>query len=189
MIIIKRYPNRKLYDTASKQYITLEGIADLIRQGYEVQVIDNASGEDLTTITLTQVILELEKKKSGFLPHTVLTGLIRASESRLNSLQRGLRSPITFLHQFDEEIRRRIQALVKQGDLAEQDGSNLLEKLLSIGKTIQRDAASREEELEGQVGQILVEHDVPTRDDLENISRQLEILAAKLEELGGEETN
>ncbi|MGD8735253.1 MAG: polyhydroxyalkanoate synthesis regulator DNA-binding domain-containing protein, partial [Anaerolineae bacterium] len=55
MTRIKRYPNRKLYDTEAKQYITLEGIAALIRQGNEVQVIDHATGEDLTALTLTQI--------------------------------------------------------------------------------------------------------------------------------------
>jgi polyhydroxyalkanoate synthesis repressor PhaR len=57
MPLIKRYPNRKLYDTEAKSYITLEGVAALIRNGEDVQVIDHESGEDLTTLTLTQIIL------------------------------------------------------------------------------------------------------------------------------------
>ena len=51
MLVIKRYPNRKLYDTTAKQYITLEGIAARIRDGEEVQIVDHATGEDLTTLT------------------------------------------------------------------------------------------------------------------------------------------
>ena len=61
MPIIKRYPNRKLYDTAAKQYVSLDGIAAMIRRGDEVQVVDHATGEDLTTLTLTQIIVEQEK--------------------------------------------------------------------------------------------------------------------------------
>ena len=68
MPVIKRYPNRKLYDTESKRYITLDGIARLIRKGEEVQVIDHTTDEDLTAVTLTQIIFEQEKKKGGFLP-------------------------------------------------------------------------------------------------------------------------
>ena len=68
MPVIKRYPNRKLYDTTAKQYVSLEGIADLVRQGAEVQVVDHATGEDLTTLTLTQIIVEQERLQSGFLP-------------------------------------------------------------------------------------------------------------------------
>ena len=80
-IIIKRYQNRKLYDTSAKSYITLDGIAELIRQGNNVQIIDNVTEEDLTNITLMQIIVEQEKKKSGFLPLSILVGLIQAGEN------------------------------------------------------------------------------------------------------------
>ena len=63
MPLIKRYPNRKLYDTEAKAYITLEQIAYLIREGQEDHVVDHASREDLTALTLTQVILEQERKR------------------------------------------------------------------------------------------------------------------------------
>ena len=67
-ITIKRYPNRKLYNTDTKRYITLDGIAELIRDGESVQVVDHTTNEDLTSLTLSQIIFEQEKKKSGFLP-------------------------------------------------------------------------------------------------------------------------
>jgi len=80
-IIIKRYQNRKLYDTSAKRYITLDGIAQLTRQGNNVQIIDNVTEEDLTNVTLMQIIMEQEKKKSGFLPLSILVGLIQAGEN------------------------------------------------------------------------------------------------------------
>lgn len=76
MLLIKRYLNRKLYDTQARRYITLDQIASLIRQGVDVQVIDHGSGEDLTAITLAQVIAEQEKKQSGSVPSSVLADLI-----------------------------------------------------------------------------------------------------------------
>ncbi len=63
MRVIKRYPNRKLYDTEGKQYISLERIAGLIRGGEDIHVVDHATHEDLTTVTLTQVIFEQEKRQ------------------------------------------------------------------------------------------------------------------------------
>ena len=63
MIVIKRYPNRKLYNTEAKQYVTLDGIAQLIREREEIQILDHATGEDLTAVTLTQIIVEQEKKE------------------------------------------------------------------------------------------------------------------------------
>ena len=104
MMIVKRYPNRKLYNTESKQYITLEGIAELIRAGDEVQILDHVTGEDLTAVTLTQIIFEQEKKQSGFLPRSVLTGLVQAGGETLGSLRRTLASPLDLFHQVDQEI-------------------------------------------------------------------------------------
>jgi polyhydroxyalkanoate synthesis repressor PhaR len=104
MPVIKRYPNRKLYDTEAKQYITLLGIGSLIREGREVQVVDHASGEDLTCVTLTQVIFELERKRTGFLPQAVLTGLIQAGGETLGSLRRSLAFPLGLARHVDEEI-------------------------------------------------------------------------------------
>ena len=86
MLIIKRYLNRKLYDTQARQYITLERIANLIRQGVQVRVVDHESGEDLTAITLAQVITEQEKKRSGSVPSTALADLIASGAERRNTL-------------------------------------------------------------------------------------------------------
>jgi polyhydroxyalkanoate synthesis repressor PhaR len=80
--IIKRYPNRKLYNTETKQYITLDELAELIRDGQELEVIDNANGDDLTVLTMTQVLFEQVKKQAGFLPRTLLAGLIQAGGHR-----------------------------------------------------------------------------------------------------------
>lgn len=74
--IVKRYANRKLYDTERSCYVTLDDIAIMIRAGDDVRVIDNKSGEDLTSVTLAQIIFETEKKNS-FMPLSLLRGLIQ----------------------------------------------------------------------------------------------------------------
>lgn len=79
--VIKRYENRKLYDTSERQYVSLEEIAALIRSGVDVQVVDNPSGEDITTQTLTQVILEEGKKGRNPLSKDLLHDLIRVGSS------------------------------------------------------------------------------------------------------------
>ena len=60
--LIKKYANRKLYDTRTSRYITLEGIAQLVRDGHEITVVDRDDGRDLTQVTLSQVVLEEEKR-------------------------------------------------------------------------------------------------------------------------------
>ncbi len=74
---IKRYENRKLYDTEDRQYVSLDDIAALVRRGIDVQVVDNATGDDITTQTLTQVIFEEGKKGRNPLSKDVLHEVIR----------------------------------------------------------------------------------------------------------------
>src|SRR5215470_19005274 len=76
--IVKRYSNRKLYDTERSKYVTLDEIAKMIKAGEEVTIIDNETKEDLTSVTLTQIIFEEEKRESrmplGMLRNLIQTG-------------------------------------------------------------------------------------------------------------------
>jgi polyhydroxyalkanoate synthesis repressor PhaR len=179
MRVIKRYPNRKLYDTEAKQYVSLDEIADFIRSGEDVYVVDNATGEDLTTLTLTQIIFDQEKKGSGFLPQAVLTGLIQAGGSTLNALRRTLASSVDFLYQVDEEIVRRLQVLVNRGELAEEEAERLREKLLAGRQWNPGPPMPTEEDVE----RVLVQQGVPTHADLEKLMAQLEAVSARLDQL------
>jgi len=176
--VIKRYPNRKLYDTEAKAYINLDGIAVLIRQGEEVKIVDHSTGDDLTALTLTQVILDQEKKQGGYLPRSVLTGLIRTGGDTLSNLRRTLGS-VDLLRQIDEEIDRRLQDLLKGGELAEEEVRRLRDKLLGAEFPLSRRPEASDEELV----QALVEHGVPTRNEFERLSQQVGALLDKLDDL------
>ncbi len=75
--VVKRYANRKLYDSVSRRYVTLEGVAALVAGGEEVEVVDQATGEDLTTLVLAQVLLEGVRQRTARIPRQVLARLIR----------------------------------------------------------------------------------------------------------------
>lgn len=85
--IIKRYGNRKLYDTQASRYVTLEGIADLVRAGEDVRVVDNETGEDLTAVTFAQIIFEEQKKPRPLLQLPVLRWLIQQGGEALHELR------------------------------------------------------------------------------------------------------
>jgi polyhydroxyalkanoate synthesis repressor PhaR len=178
-LMIKRYPNRKLYDTESKQYVTLNGIAELIRDGHEVQVVDHMSNEDLTAVTLTQIILEQEKKQGGFLPTAVLRGLVQSGGETLNAIRRNLSLPLELLRHVDEEIERRLHALMSQGELAREEGLRLRDKLLSPTGLWPEGLFSSEQEVETA----LKERGVPTRQEFDSLNAQLDDLSAKLDAL------
>jgi len=79
--VIKRYTNRKLYDTVESRYVTLDEIADMIKAGHEVRVLDNRTKEDLTSVTLAQIIFE-EEKKTSKMSLRMLRDLIRHGGER-----------------------------------------------------------------------------------------------------------
>ncbi len=82
---IKRYDNRKLYDTEMSEYVSLGDIADLVRRGETVEVVDNASGQDITAQTLTQIILEEGKSGREVISSDLLHALLRRSGEVLDS--------------------------------------------------------------------------------------------------------
>jgi polyhydroxyalkanoate synthesis repressor PhaR len=92
--VIKRYSNRKLYDTQESRYVTLEEIEEMIRGGREISVVDATSGEDLTSVTLTQIILENERNRRANLPSAFLHQLIKHGEAWQDFVQRTMRSSL-----------------------------------------------------------------------------------------------
>jgi polyhydroxyalkanoate synthesis repressor PhaR len=104
--IIKRYSNRKLYDTEESRYVTLEEIEEMIRAGKEVSVVDAATGEDLTSVTLTQIILENERNHRGALPAAFLHQLIKYGTAWQDFVQRSLRSSLEGIISNQREMER-----------------------------------------------------------------------------------
>ncbi|MBZ4023510.1 polyhydroxyalkanoate synthesis repressor PhaR [Rhodobacter sp. TJ_12] len=85
-LLIKRYASRRLYNTETSDYVTLEDIAAFIRQGREVQIVDLKSGDDLTRQYLLQIIAEHESRGENVLPVDVLTDLVRSYTSQAQSV-------------------------------------------------------------------------------------------------------
>ena len=92
--IVKRYSNRKLYDTERSKYVTLDEIARMIKAGDEVTIIDNETKEDLTSVTLTQIIYEEEKRESR-MPLAMLRNLIQTGGTSLQDFfDRSVKAPV-----------------------------------------------------------------------------------------------
>jgi len=110
---IKRYPNRKLYDTETSRYITLEEIAEVLRAGGEVRVVDSRTAEDITNITLAQVLVGEEKRRRADISFQRLLGLLQTGGE---FLQRTIGTPVTSLK---GEAERTVQRLMR-GEHAEE---------------------------------------------------------------------
>ena len=88
--IIKRYQNRKLYDTHQSCYVTLEEIAQIIREGHEIQVIDNKTKNDITYMTQIQLLFDQEKKSTSLKDVELLKRVIRSEEGTFTGYIRGV---------------------------------------------------------------------------------------------------
>jgi polyhydroxyalkanoate synthesis repressor PhaR len=107
--IIKKYGNRRLYDTAASRYINLDDIATLIREGKDVKVIDAKTGQDLTRVTLTQIITEDAKDKPTGLPLELLRQLIVASdEVRQEFIMWYLKSAFDTYQKVQDAVQNRL---------------------------------------------------------------------------------
>jgi len=113
--LIKKYANRKLYDTRTSRYITLEGISELVRDGHEIKVVDRSNGHDLTQVTLSQIVLSREKRGPG-------EAIQEGGQTLLDYVRRTLNVPSDIRHQMekrredleeraDETIERALQRL------------------------------------------------------------------------------
>ncbi len=178
MRTIKRYPNRKLYDLERKRYVTLDDISVMIQDGKDIQVIDHETGEDLTSITLSQIIFEREKKQSGFLPKSILTALIRTSTAPIDYFKKSVSTSISALHLLEAEIDHRIDALVSKGELAADEAERLRKELYG-GAAETAKGLLPDIKLDAALSKL----NVPTHEDIKTLESQVEKLMASVDRL------
>ncbi len=110
MRVIKRYTNRKLYDTEKSSYVTLEEIAQMVRDGDEISIIDNKSGEDLTRVTLAQILFEEEKKDKRVLPLNTLRMIIQSPSDLISKLRAPVQDFREKTHTEAKKVREKAHA-------------------------------------------------------------------------------
>jgi polyhydroxyalkanoate synthesis repressor PhaR len=137
--LIKRYENRKLYDTEASSYVSLSDVADLVRRGETVRVEDTATGRDITAQTLTQIILEEGKEGQNLLPSDLLHTLLRQSSQALDSGFEQLK------HSMDEIIQSSMSQL---GQLVQRPRARKLEQLRTQLMELDTQLATLIEEVE-----------------------------------------
>lgn len=125
---LKKYANRRLYDTEKSVFVSLSQVADLVKQGREIEISDDKTGEDVTAFILTQVVLEEVKKKSLLLPVSLLSLLIRYGDSVLSEffdkyLEQTLKNYLAYKSAMDDQFQKWLEL--------GQDFSNLTQKAVT----------------------------------------------------------
>jgi polyhydroxyalkanoate synthesis repressor PhaR len=168
-VLIKRYANRKLYNTETSRYITLKGIAELIETGREVRVIDNETGEDITSVTLSQILVDSERTNKS-VPGTLLSELIQRGGDVLYT---ALRKGIGGASESVEEVQRGMRRFIGQ---RERDAEKLADFVAYATPDLEKIVQST-------VERALKLLDLPRRSDLESLNKNLERVASALEAL------
>ncbi len=118
--LIKRYGSRKLYDTAESRYISLDEIAALVREGQDVQVIENKSGDDVTAVVLTQIISEEGRNGRSLLSTPFLHDLVRIGERAVRASEGAVEASISQARRgVDDLARRAVDRIRPGGPIAE----------------------------------------------------------------------
>jgi polyhydroxyalkanoate synthesis repressor PhaR len=153
--IIKKYINRKLYDTKEKKYVNLSEISRLIREGIDLKVIDNHSKEDITSLVLAQIIVEQEKTKKIMLPSLLspLRLLKRGGDSMINLTKKMFLAGIGTLSLTKEKADKIADDLIKRGELSKSESKDFVLDLLDMAekekdKIIEKIKPDIEKELE-----------------------------------------
>jgi polyhydroxyalkanoate synthesis repressor PhaR len=108
-VLIKKYNDRRLYDTNTSRYVTLEDIARMVREGIDVEVRDRRSGKDVTSITLTQIIVEDARDRESTLPLQLLQQIVRASDRATHDfISWYLTTTLELYQKAQETVRTRI---------------------------------------------------------------------------------
>ena len=110
--VVRRYGNRKLYDVHASQYITLDGIRELVRRGEDIRVIDNDTAEDLTAVTFAQIIFEDAKRQNGTQSLPLFRWLIERGDEAVRELVRSVERGRDALDSVREATEKRVHQLV-----------------------------------------------------------------------------
>jgi polyhydroxyalkanoate synthesis repressor PhaR len=166
-ILIKRYANRKLYNTQTSRYITLKGISELLESGDDVRVIDNETGEDITSVALSQILVDSERRGRE-IPKSLLSDLLhRGGDALYGALRRGVDDAQEGL----EELRDNVRRIVRPPD-----GEGL-------GDWIGFTAPDIDHMVQNAVERVFKLLDLPRRSDIEALNENLQRVAAAVERL------
>jgi polyhydroxyalkanoate synthesis repressor PhaR len=167
-ILIKRYANRKLYNSQTSRYITLKGISELIEGGDEVRVIDNETGEDITNVALSQILVDSEREGRK-VPQSLLTDLFqRGGDALYGALRRGVGDASEGI----EELRDNVRRIVGQ-----REGRDKLSEWIAFS------TPDFDQIVQKAMERVLKALDLPRHSDIEALNKNLRRVADAVEKL------
>ncbi len=178
---IKKYANRKLYDTKNKRYITLDQISDLIKAGKKISVVDNKTRKDITFSTISQILARDKKVKSGDPAFKVLVQLIRKGPGTL--VDYGKRYVSLWeraLTTADEEIDKLVDRLVKDKELSRSEAKRLRSDISGRADNIKNWIGDK---IDQRINEALGVMNLATKDQVNRLKAKVDSLGKKVNRL------
>ncbi len=178
MRLIKRYSNRKLYDTTEKRYLTLQHLSHLVSQGDQVRVVDNESGDDITSVILSKAISDKEAESGGFLSSELLSSLLQGGPQQiLDLLKRSWDQRKQLLSDLEAVYERNMKALVDRGQISHREALRLRDGLV---EGLRERWSALETGVERRLSAALDAMPIATRRDMDRLEARIEELAGRL---------
>lgn len=187
MRLIKKYANRKMYDTKAKRYIGQAGVAELIKKGEAVRIVDHTTGEDITASVVSRLLGEENGSSEQRVPTKLLIQLLRKGGDTLTDYARKYTS--IWQHAFtmaEDEIDRLVNRLVKNREIPLSEAKRVKKELSQFGDHLK---SWLSEKIDLRVGEILNRMNLATKDEIEALTDRMEKLQRRIAQLEKKSTN
>ena len=184
-ILIKRYANRKLYNTQTSRYITLKGIAELLDAGEEVRVVDKQTGEDITSVALSQILVDSERSHTQP-PDSLLSQILgRGGDALYDALRKGVDDASDGIGDFQERVRRMVGVDDSEGK-SDSNSESKDDPANNPDRSRQgffHSPPELDDMVQRSVERVFRLLDLPRRADVESLNQNLERMAGAVEAL------
>lgn len=181
MHLIKKYANRKLYDTKEKKYVTMRHISDMIKEGKDVSIIDNESGEDITAVIVSTLMGKSDKNESGGdnLSTGVLIQLFRRGSGALTDYAKKYlsiwQSAFTMA---EDELDNLLKTLVKNKELSKSEVTRLKHEIMGFTASLKGWISDM---VDKRINEVLSMMNLATREQVSSLNERIQELEAKIE--------
>ena len=178
---IKKYANRKMYDRTDKRYVTMAQLSKLIKSGEEVSIVDNSTGDDLTSSIVSQLIGREKKGQDKGVSPRVLMQLLRKGGGTLSDYAKKYTS--LWQNAFtmaEDEVDRLVNMLVKDKELSRSEGSKLKKEIVGYRDSLKSWVS---DSIDNRISEVLGVMNLPTKDRVNALAARVDALAEKIEKL------
>lgn len=178
---IKKYANRRMYDSTDKKYVSMEDIAALVKDGQAVSIIDSTTGEDLTVAVLTQLLATETPDEGDLSPQGLIADLLRKGGETISGLAE--KSNVFWRSALDtaeDEFDKLVDAFVKEREASKAEGRSFRAEVTGYAESLRNWINAN---VDARINEVLAKTHLATRDEIEALNDKVDLLTEQVDEL------